>query len=327
MRALPFVKMHGIGNDYVYVDGFVHEVPDAPALARCVSDRHCGIGSDGLIVVAPPDGAGADVRMRMFNADGSEGMMCGNGIRCVAKFAVDRGIARANPLRVQTRRGVLDVTWHADASGHVTGATVDMGEPILEPQRIPVDVPGERAISWMWGIDRWREVSRAAGLDREHADRWIAASGIGPAVSFVSMGNPHMVAWCDSADAVPLERIGPVIECMKLFPARVNVHVVAAGGRREVRMRTWERGSGITQACGTGACAVCVAGQLEGRLGAEVGVHLPGGRLEIMWRGPGSPVMMTGPAVTTFEGTVDLDAIGAPAGAVNGAAGAMERVP
>ncbi|MBU3729798.1 MAG: diaminopimelate epimerase, partial [Phycisphaerales bacterium] len=254
MRTLPFVKMHGIGNDYVYVDGFAHPVHDPPALARRVSDRHEGIGSDGLIVVAPPEGAHADVRMRMFNADGSEGLMCGNGIRCVAKFAVDRGIARANPLRVQTRRGVLSVRWHADVSGSVRGATVDMGEPILEPRRIPVGVPGDRAIASPWGTQRWRDVSGAAGIDAEDADAWISAARVVEAVSFVSMGNPHMVAWCDSVDAVPLERIGPVIERMAMFPDRINLHVVQVVDRGHVRMRTWERGSGITQACGTGAC-------------------------------------------------------------------------
>lgn len=316
MHALPFVKMHGIGNDYVYVDGFAREVTDAPALARAVSDRHRGVGSDGLIVVAQPDRAGADVRMRMFNADGSEGQMCGNGIRCVAKFAIDRGLSRTNPLRVQTGRGVLEVRWHAGADGRVGSATVDMGEPILEPSRIPVSIDGECGIAWPWGVDRWREASVAAGLDAGQADRWIADSGIGAAVSFVSMGNPHLVAWCSCADAVPLERIGPVIERMAIFPERINVHVATASTRGEVRMRTWERGSGITQACGTGACAVCVAGQQEGRLGSDVTVHLPGGQLRIEWTGAGSSVMMTGPAVTTFEGVLDLEAIGILTGAV-----------
>jgi len=314
MRALPFVKMHGIGNDYVYVDGFAHAVADAPALAKLVSDRHRGIGSDGLIVVAPPESPGADVRMRMFNADGSEGQMCGNGIRCVAKFVVDRGLCRANPLRVQTGRGVLAVTWHVDTVGCVCGATVDMGEPILDPGLIPVDVRDTRAIAWPWGRQRWRDTSAAAGIGAVQCEEWIAASGIDNAVSFVSMGNPHMVAWCDAVDAVPLERIGPVIEHLPMFPERINVHVVETIGAGEVRMRTWERGSGITQACGTGACAVCVAGQLEGRLGGDVRVHLPGGTLRIEWGGGHGPVMMTGPAVTAFEGTLDLDAIGAPAG-------------
>jgi diaminopimelate epimerase len=321
MRTLPFVKMHGIGNDYVYVDAFAHAVTDAPTLARLVSDRHRGIGSDGLILVAPPGCEGADVRMRMFNADGSEGRMCGNGIRCVAKFVVDRGLCRTNPLRVQTGRGVLAVTWRTDEGGCVCGATVDMGEPILEPSLIPVDVRESRAIAWPWGVERWRDVSAEAGLDAEQADAWIDASGIGGTVSFVSMGNPHMVAWCDSADAVPLERIGPVIERMGMFPERINVHVVQTTGAGEVRMRTWERGSGITQACGTGACAVCVAGQLEGRLCGNVRVHLPGGTLRVEWPGGTAPVMMTGPAVTAFEGTLDLDAIGAPSGVVHAAEG------
>jgi diaminopimelate epimerase len=319
MRALPFVKMHGIGNDYVYVDGFAHAVADAPELARLASDRHRGIGSDGLIVVAPPERGDADVRMRMFNADGSEGRMCGNGIRCVAKFVVDRGLSRANPLKVQTGRGVLSVHWHADATGCVSGATVDMGEPILDPGLMPVDVHAARAIAWPWGVERWIEASQSAGMDLAQASAWIAGSGTESAVSFVSMGNPHMVAWCTDAVAVPLERIGPVIERLPLFPERINLHVVEVHGPGEVRMRTWERGSGITQACGTGACAVCVAGQLEGRLGNDVRVHLPGGTLRIEWPGGRAPVMMTGPAVTVFEGVIDLDAVGAPRGMVRAA--------
>ena len=201
--------------------------------------------------------------------------------------------------------------WDADPCGRVRGATVDMGPPILEPSRIPVNVPGERAVAWPWG-DRWREASSAAGIDANGTQDWIERSGIGAAVSFVSMGNPHLVAWCASVDAVPLERIGPVIERLGMFPQRMNVHVAETVGTRAARMRTWERGSGITQACGTGACAVCVAGQLEGRLAPDVDVDLPGGRLRIEWPGAGRSVLMTGPAVTVYEGVMDLDAIGAP---------------
>jgi diaminopimelate epimerase len=323
MRMLPFVKMHGIGNDYVYVDGHAFDVRDAPTLARHVSDRHRGIGSDGLIVVAPPsDARVADVRMRMFNADGSEGRMCGNGIRCVAKFAVDRGIARANPLRVETRRGTLEVQWRAGEDGRVSGACVDMGAPILDPASVPVKLEGNRAVGWEWGMERWAEASRSAGIGDDATRDWMARSGIESAVSFVSMGNPHMVSWCACVDAVPLGRIGPAIERMPLFPERVNVHVVEPSGDGALRMRTWERGSGITQACGTGACAVCVAGALEGRCGSSVRVTLPGGTLEVGWAGGSASVMMDGPAVTVFEGVLDLDATGAPPGIVR----ELERV-
>lgn len=317
MRSLPFVKMHGIGNDYVYVDAFAHGVADPPALARLVSDRHVGIGSDGLILVAPPTpGAAADVRMAMFNADGSEGRMCGNGIRCVAKLAVDRGICRANPIRIETRRGVLAVRWSAGADGAVASARVDMGEPILAVGRIPAALPGlgadARAIAWGWGEERWRSASTAAGLSAADADHWILQSGIDPRISLVSMGNPHLVAWCRCIDAVPLARLGPALEHHPYFPECINVHVVEPGsGGRSWRMRTWERGSGLTQACGTGACAVAVAGALEGRGPRSASVLLPGGTLEVDWPSDGASVSMSGPAVRVFEGTLDLDAVGA----------------
>lgn len=316
MRALPFVKMHGIGNDYVYVDAFAHQVGDPPSLSRLVSDRHVGIGSDGLILVAPPTlGTDADVRMAMFNADGSEGRMCGNGIRCVAKFAVDRGICRANPIRVETLRGVLAVRWSAGRDGAVASAQVDMGEPILDAGRIPAVLPGidagSRAIAWRWGEDRWRTASADAGMSAAEADRWLAASGIEPAVSLVSMGNPHLVAWCRCVDSVPLAQVGPVIERHPFFPERINVHVVEPGTEGCTwRMRTWERGSGITQACGTGACAVAVAGVLEGRGPRSASVLLPGGALQVEWPSDGAPVRMSGPAVRVYEGTLDLDAVG-----------------
>jgi diaminopimelate epimerase len=303
---MRFAKMHGLGNDYVYVDGAAHPVEDAPSLARWVSDRNVGVGSDGLIVVDPPaDPAAADVRMRMFNADGSEGMMCGNGIRCVAKFAVDRGLSERNPLRVETRRGVLGVHWlRGGHDGTVCAATVEMGEPILACARIPALIPGVAPANAV--VDHaldggfWRPAGAPAG--------WEERCGLDPRLTLVSMGNPHAVLWVRDVSAVPLEAVGPFMERHAWFPERINVHFVQVLGPREVRMRTWERGSGATKACGTGASAVCVAGVLTGRTGSPLRAHLPGGPLDLEWEGGASTVRMTGPAVEVFEGDLDLGA-------------------
>jgi diaminopimelate epimerase len=283
---LPFVKMHGLGNDYVYIDGFSVAVPsDPPALARRISDRHRGVGGDGLILVEPSDVAAA--RMRMFNADGSESEMCGNGVRCVSHLVVSRGYAPAGPVRIETGRGVLDLV--VDPTGRRSSRVrVDMGEPILTPAQIPVDHPGERVV----------ELPCSA---LPHAEAWWEAAGFDPRMTCVSMGNPHVIFWCRDVAAVPLGEFGPRIETDRLFPARVNVHVVQVLDRGRVRMRTWERGSGITQACGTGASAVCVAGVLCGRTGERIRAELPGGELELEWAGQG-PVFMTGPAEEVFEG-------------------------
>ncbi len=296
---MRFVKMHGIGNDYVYVDAFRERVDDPPALARLVSDRHTGVGSDGLILVAPPSqGVEADVRMRMFNADGSESEMCGNGVRCVAKFAIDRGLARANPLRVETGRGVLSIAWDLATDGTVSEATVDMGEPILEAGRIPASIPGIAPGS--------RVVAHRVRLEELVPGdlRWAADAGFEPAMTLVSMGNPHVVFFVRDAAAVPLERIGPSIERHAWFPRRINVHVVEVVAPGEVIMRTWERGSGITLACGTGASAVCVAGVLAGKSATSIEAHLPGGDLRLRWDGDGHSVLMTGPATEVYEGTL-----------------------
>ncbi|MEY4102975.1 MAG: Diaminopimelate epimerase [Planctomycetota bacterium] len=297
MNTLPFTKMHGLGNDYVYVDGFLHTVADPAALAVAVSDRHRGIGSDGLILVLPPEpGVDAQVRMRMFNADGSESAMCGNGVRCVCKFAVDRGIASANPLRVQTGRGVLSLSWTAGSDGSVESVSVDMGAPILPCARVPAAWPGlaphEPVVA--------NAVLASALRSTVGAGPWGA---LDPVATLVSMGNPHLVLWCADVGAVDLAVIGPVLERHPAFPERINVHVVQVIDRGRVRMRTWERGSGITQACGTGACAVAVAGVLEGRTDGVVQASLPGGELRLSWPGGSASVTMLGPATTVFEGT------------------------
>jgi diaminopimelate epimerase len=303
---VDFAKMHGLGNDYVYVDGAQFPVDDAPALAKWVSDRHVGIGSDGLIMVEPVSaGVDADVRMRMFNADGSEGMMCGNGIRCVAKFAVDRGISDRNPLRVETRRGVLEVAWRRGGhDGTVHEATVDMGPPILACARIPAVIlgvsPAAAVIDHALDANFWRASGAPAG--------WEADAGLEPGMTLVSMGNPHAVFWCRDPSRVPLEQAGPFMERHAWFPERINVHFVHVLGPSEVRMRTWERGSGATMACGTGASAVCVAGVLTARTAGTVLAHLPGGDLHLRWDGGDRSVLMAGPAVEVFEGKLDLGA-------------------
>jgi diaminopimelate epimerase len=300
---MRFVKMHGIGNDYVYVDAFASVIDDPPALARAVSVRQTGVGSDGLILVAPPSRPGvADVRMRMFNADGSESEMCGNGIRCVAKFAIDRGLADANPLRIETGRGTLEIRWSAGPDGRVATATVDMGEPILACGRIPAEIPGVRPEAEVIGHELPARFLAVAGLgDGQRDDEWDAA-GLERRITLVSMGNPHLVVLCPDAARVPLADLGPALERHPWFPRRMNVHVVSPVGPDGFAMRTWERGSGITLACGTGASAVGVACV---RLGLASGsrpmlVHLPGGDLEIEWNG--GTVRMTGPASEVFEG-------------------------
>ncbi len=296
MSAVPFTKMHGLGNDYVYVDGFAHQVDDPASLARAVSDRHRGIGSDGLILVMPPDqGVDAQVRMRMFNADGSESEMCGNGVRCVCKFAIDRGLASANPLRVQTGRGVLSLRWIAGEDDLVESVRVDMGPPILASARIPAKLAGLDPHASVVGHRGLAGALRAAIGD-------AAWGAIEPVATLVSMGNPHLVLWAPRVESIDLRTIGPVLEHHAAFPARINVHLAEVLDGAHVRMRTWERGSGITQACGTGACAVAVAGVLEGRTPGVIRADLPGGSLALEWAGGESSVFMTGPATTVFEG-------------------------
>lgn len=274
--AIPFTKMHGLGNDYVYVDTFRHPIPveqHAP-LARAVSDRHRGIGSDGLILIGPPrPGVQADVRMEMYNADGSRGEMCGNGIRCVAKYAVDHALAGreqsggdTRTIRIETDRGVLETTCFL-RDGRVERVRVDMGPPILAPREIPVDLGGTASLS---RIERCIKQPLQVGSERL-------------TMTCVSMGNPHAVFFVEDVAAIDLKHLGPLIERHAAFPYRVNAHFAQVISPREVTMRTWERGSGITQACGTGACAVLVAGVLEDRLDASALLHLPGGDLEIEW--------------------------------------------
>lgn len=285
---MRFTKMQGLGNDYVYVDCFSQRIPADPAtLAQKIADRHFGVGGDGLILICPSERA--DARMRMFNADGSESEMCGNGVRCVAKYVHDHGIAKKETLTIETGRGVLTLMLDVQA-GQAKRIRVDMGEPILESEKIPTTLPGPRVVDV--ALPQYQAAS----------DAWLKESGLDPRMTCVSMGNPHVVIYCQDVSKIPLETVGPVLENHAWFPRRINVHFVHAHSSNEVTMRTWERGSGITLACGTGACAVCVAGVLSGRTGRKIIAHLPGGDLELEWNESDNHVYMTGPAVEVFSG-------------------------
>ena len=274
---MQFTKMHGIGNDYVYVNCFEETVEQPEELAVRISDRHFGVGADGLILIYPSKQA--DVRMRMFNADGSESQMCGNGIRCVAKYAYEHGLADSNPMRIETGNGVLPLDLTVDAN-KVSSVRVNMGEPILSASKIPVDIDDTRAINYP-----------------------IEVVSLPMIVTCVSMGNPHAIFFVDDVASVAVEKLGPEIENHPLFPQRTNVHWVQVLSRNEVTMRTWERGTGITLACGTGASAVCVAGVLTERTNRKITTHLPGGDLAIEWNDSDNCVYMTGPATEVFTGT------------------------
>lgn len=278
---MKFTKMHGAGNDYIYVDGFQEHVADPSALAIKLSDRHFGIGADGLVIIGPAD-APAHVRMRMFNADGSESEMCGNAIRCVAKYSYEHGLSNANPMLIQTGRGLLSLalTLHGNK---VSQVTVNMRPPILDLPKIPVN-------------------PAALKLSSPNTGRILQFADLLPEATFLSMGNPHAVFFVPDVNAIDLPTLGPKIEHASAFPRRINAHWAQVHSRNELTMRTWERGSGITLACGTGACAVCVAGVLTGRTDRTVLAHLPGGDLTLQWRESDNCLYLTGPAVEVFTG-------------------------
>ena len=291
---IPFTKMHGLGNDYVYLDAFeTPSLADRPDLADCarrMSDRHLGVGSDGLILVAPPADAEAsdelppDARMIMFNADGSVGAMCGNGLRCVAALVVRRGhgAPRDGVVRIATASGVRDARVRL-VTNHGAQVAVDMGEPSLEPASIPADVA----------------LLKPEGVTGD-APQWSAGELTGV---LVSMGNPHFVSFAAQLpDEAFMERVGPAIERRPAFAERINVHVVSVLDRRSATMATWERGAGRTMACGSGACAALVAGVLTHRLERAATIRLPAGELSIEWSEETNRVEMTGPAVEVFRG-------------------------
>ena len=282
MATIPFTKMHGLGNDYVYLDCLRNPelIADPARVAPRLSDRHTGIGGDGIVLILPD--AAADFRMRMFNADGSEAEMCGNAIRCVAKYVYDRGYTRRETLRIRTGHGILSLAL-TGAGGVLKSARVDMGEPILNGPDIPVAVSRN-------------PVTRAA---------LTLGSGRRYEFTAVSMGNPHAVIFVDASTDEQVLRDGPEIEVHPLFPQRINVEFVQVLSRREVRLRVWERGAGETQACGTGASAVGVAGALNGLTDRDLVVHLRGGDLRITWA-ENNHVFMDGPATFAFEGSVEI---------------------
>ncbi len=279
-QKLRFTKMHGCANDYVYIELFTQKAENFSDLAVQLSDRHTGIGGDGVIFICPSETA--DGEMRMFNLDGSEGKMCGNGIRCVAKFLYDSGLKRKDVLRIETKSGVKTCEVHAE-NGEAVSVTVDMGKAELVPERIPARFPGESVVRQPLEVD---------GKTYE--------------VTCVSMGNPHCVVFVDDPDALDLEKIGPKFERHGAFPERVNTEFVSVLGKNSLKMRVWERGSGETMACGTGACAAAVAACLNGLAGQgeDVRVKLRGGTLTVRYTE--ETVFMTGDADTSFEGTVEI---------------------
>ncbi len=279
MARLRFTKMHGIGNDYVYVDCFSQTVADPAALARRVSPRHTGIGSDGVILISPS--ALADCRMEMYNADGSRSEMCGNGIRCVGKYVYDHDLARRETLRVETDAGIKALRLQT-RDGQVHNVTVDMGEPILDGPRIPVASEG-------------RVVNAP-----------LQVAGETFRITCASMGNPHCVVFVDDVEALPLAQLGPQFEHHPFFPKRVNAEFIRVISRGELRMRVWERGSGETAACGTGACAALVAAVLNARADRRATIHLNGGDLEVEWSAADNHVLMTGPAAEVFSGEIEV---------------------
>ncbi|MEI0564089.1 diaminopimelate epimerase [Brachyspira pulli] len=278
--VLNFTKMHGIGNDYIYVDCFKEQftVDDAVTYAPILSNRHYSIGSDGIILIMPSNIA--DVQMRMFNYDGSESEMCGNGIRCVAKYAYDNNISRNNPMKIKTLRGILEAKLFIK-NDEVDSVEINMDSPILEGLKIPTTINKERII-----------------------DEPINIDGKTYYFTCVSMGNPHCVIFVDSIDDIDISKIGSYIENNSIFPNRTNVEFVEIINRGEVKQRTWERGSGETLACGTGASAVCVAGFISGRTDNVILNHLLGGDLVLRYEN--DTVFMKGEARYCFNGTVKI---------------------
>lgn len=277
---MKFTKMQGAGNDYVYVNCFEETVENPADVAIRVSNRNFGIGSDGLILIMPSKVA--DVRMRMFNADGSESEMCGNGIRCVAKYAYDHGIVTKQEITAETGAGILTLQLFTN-SDKVEKVRVNMGTPRLSRAEIPMNGEGSLQV-----------VNEPLNILHSTFN-----------ITCVSMGNPHCVIFVDDVAGFPVEKYGPLIENHELFPRRTNVEFVQVISRSEVRQRTWERGAGETLACGTGASAVAVAGVLNGLTGRQILNHLSGGDLELEWQENG-PVFMTGPAVEVFTGEINI---------------------
>ncbi len=280
MDPIRFTKMHGISNDYIYINCMNGQPDCPPQLSIEMSDRHTGVGGDGIILICPSEIA--DFKMRIFNADGSEAKMCGNGSRCVGKYVYDNGLTDKTRVTLETLSGIKVLDLHI-RDGKVDRVTVDMGEPELFPKNIPVSFDGESMIDEL-----------VVAGDREYR------------LTAVSMGNPHGVIFVDDPDLLRLEEIGPGLECHPMWPDRANIEFASVLSADEISMRVWERGSGETMACGTGACATAVAAVLNGLTDRRVTVHLRGGDLLIEWRPDDNHVYMTGGATTVFEGTYHI---------------------
>ena len=277
---MNFTKMHGAGNDYIYVNAFKETITDPIALAKKVSHRHFGVGGDGLILIKPHASAAAE--MEMYNADGSSSEMCGNGLRCVAKYVFDYKICTDTEFDLATGAGIKKVTVSKQENGIATQITIDMGSPILVGKEIPTTWKSDTVIN--------QEISV---LDKTfHA-------------TCISMGNPHCIIYVDDVKNFPVEKYGSALENHERFPNRVNIEFIEIISESEVIQRTWERGSGETWACGTGASAVCAAGVLTGKTTKDLLIHLTGGDLQLNWEGLGSSVIMTGPAAEVFKGSIE----------------------
>ncbi len=281
MNPLPFTKMHGAGNDFVVLDGLRDELPPIAELAEAIADRHTGVGFDQLLVVRPSQAA--DFRMEIFNADGSQVEMCANGIRAFFKYLRDAGHTEADEVRVETLSGVVIPRWAGPGQ-----VTVDMGLPVLAPAKIPTTLGDP-------------------GSEGPVLDVPLEVNGTPLQVSSISMGNPHCITVVDDVDLFPVETVGPAIENHQAFPNRVNVEFIQVLDRGRIRQRTWERGTGETLACGSGACATAVSQMLLGQVDRKVVIELRGGELQIAWANEGESIWMTGPAATVFSGTLDLD--------------------
>ena len=278
---IKFTKMQGLGNDYVYMDAIHQKIENESSLAQFVSNRHFGIGSDGLILICKSDVA--DFKMRMFNSDGSEAEMCGNGIRCVGKFVYDKGLTDKTTVTIETLAGIKTLELNTK-EGKVETVKVDMGEPILTPKEIPVISDEEPVKNLM-----------------------LEAEGRKFKITCVSMGNPHAITEVEDTEKFDVEKYGKVLEVDKAFPNKTNVEFIQIVDKNHVKMRVWERGAGETLACGTGACATAVACYLNGKTDRNVEVELLGGKLYIEWNEENNHIYMTGPAVTVFEGMLDYE--------------------
>lgn len=291
-KTIHFTKMHGAGNDYIYINTLLYNIADPVKASIEWSKPHFGIGSDGLILIGEATEPDADFSMRIFNNDGSEAMMCGNGTRCVAKFLHDKGLTDKNPIRLQTLSGIKILNLHLDADDKVETVTVDMGEPILR-QPAQFGLHGGKATNWELTVKGQQFVG-----------------------TFVSMGNPHFVIFLgdrykldeDGTDCelFQVDKFGPILEHHDAFPQRCNIEFAQVQPDGTIRMRVWERGSGITLACGTGACATAVAAKLTGRRGNESNIQMDGGTLNIKWDETTNHIMMTGPAAISFEGEIEI---------------------